>query len=247
MHGSACGCRTNSLPTYTDRQVKRVVSTVHRVICCSDFIRRGIVARVGDDARIATVLNGVNTELFCPPPRSPARVPPVVLFIGRMLREKGPDLLVRAAIDLKKAGTPIRLRLVGSQNFNAADELTDFEQQLRSLARELEDLVEFLPFRSRGEVIREYQSADVACVPSRWNEPFGLVVLEAMACALPVVASWPRRNPRGGRRRCGVGAYADGKRDCVGPSGSHSRSSNTRRTITGRLHCYATGRSSTVC
>jgi glycosyltransferase involved in cell wall biosynthesis len=43
-----------------------------------------------------------------------------------------------------------------------------------------------------------YQASDVVCVPSVWDEPFGMVVLEALACGAAVVAS-----PRGGLREAG--------------------------------------------
>lgn len=175
--------------TYTPRQTRRVIERSHRVICCSDFIRRGIVAKAGESNRLAVVLNGVDTERFCPDENRVPNPIPVVLFVGRMVPEKGPDILLRAACELKRRGMKFRLRMVGSQNFNAADALTPYERTLRDLARELGDWVEFSPFRPRAEIAQEYQKADILCVPSNWDEPFGLVVIEGMACGLAVVAS----------------------------------------------------------
>ncbi|HTW95018.1 MAG TPA: glycosyltransferase family 4 protein [Tepidisphaeraceae bacterium] len=175
--------------TYTARQVKRVLDLCHRVICCSNFIARGIVQRVGESAKIVTVLNGVSTERFNPPDRSKPNNPPVILFIGRMVPEKGPDLLVKAAPLLKRQGVQFRLRMVGSKNFSAADSLTPFETALRRLALPLQDIVEFRPFQPRQTIPAEFHSADLLCVPSNWDDPCPLTVLEGRASGLPIVAS----------------------------------------------------------
>ena len=175
--------------SYTCRQVRRVLDHAHRVICCSEFIARGVARLVGVSPKLVTVLNGVDTEKFFPANPQPENDPPIILFLGRMVPVKGPDVLVKAAIELKNRGIRFRLRMVGSRNFNAADELTHFERDLRSQASVLGDAVQFLPFQARQEVVGVYQSADILCVPSNWDEPLGLVVGEGMACGLPVVAS----------------------------------------------------------
>jgi len=49
--------------------------------------------------------------------------------------------------------------------------------------------VEFAGFRSGKEIGDEYRAADILCCPSIWQEPFGNVNIEAMACGIPVVAT----------------------------------------------------------
>jgi glycosyltransferase involved in cell wall biosynthesis len=175
--------------TYTRRQSCRVVHHSHRIICVSNFIANTVRAKTGEDPKIVTVLNGVDTEKFVPAVRPPDNDPPVILFLGRILPEKGPDILLRAAIQLKKKGIRFKLRVVGSQNFNAADHLTGYEAKLRQLAKDLGDSIDFQAFKPRDQVVREYQSADILCVPSNWDEPLGLVASEGMACGLACVVS----------------------------------------------------------
>jgi spore coat protein SA len=60
---------------------------------------------------------------------------------------------------------------------------------MKSLFKTKPSNVEFKGFRSAKEIADEYRTADILCCPSIWQEPFGNVVIEAMACEIPVVAS----------------------------------------------------------
>jgi len=177
--------------TYSDREVRAVAAAADRVICCSRFIAGAMSARLPLDLmeRVRVVHNGVDPEQFRPAAARPSNDPPVILFVGRMQPVKGPDLLIRAAVKLAAGGIPFSLRLVGSQNFSTTDPLTPYEQQLRELAEPIRDRVQFQPFTDRAAIASTYQSADINVVPSNWDEPFGLTVLEALACGLPSVVS----------------------------------------------------------
>ncbi|OLB15188.1 MAG: hypothetical protein AUH07_03240 [Gemmatimonadetes bacterium 13_2_20CM_70_9] len=96
-------------------------------------------------------------------------------------RQKGLDYLVKALAQLPPQRR-VRLVVVGEDWGGVAD--------LRSLARTLgiEDRILFKGLLARDEVLRAYASADVFVLPSLF-EPFGIVLLEAMAAGLPVVAS----------------------------------------------------------
>jgi glycosyltransferase involved in cell wall biosynthesis len=175
--------------TYTAAQAKRVARFAYRVIACSDYIAGGIRKLTGPLPHVVTLLNGVDTSVFKPRTISSPNNVPQILFVGRIVPQKGVHLLLEAAKILRSQNVGFTLRVVGSSGFNAGDALSPYEHSVRALARDLGDLVEFLPFQPRAAIVHLYQSADVLCVPSDWNEPFGLVVLEGMACGLPVVAS----------------------------------------------------------
>ena len=103
-----------------------------------------------------------------------------LLYVGRLDPRKGVDVAVRALSLLPAEAT---LRLVGT----GSDE---YVTSLRALADELgvadRVRVESLP---RAQVASAYTTADALLFPPVWEEPFGLVPLEAMACATPVVAT----------------------------------------------------------
>ena len=127
---------------------------------------------------------GHNKVRILPPvPRGEMKVPPpmgtdpLVLFVGQLIKGKGVDLLLRA---LRLIKTPFTCAIAGQGNAQGG---------LESLAAELglSERVQFLGWRSRPQLDELYARARLVAVPSRWPEPFGMIGLEAMAFARPVV------------------------------------------------------------
>ncbi len=176
--------------TYSDLEVRRTLEWADQVVCCSQFIADGIQDRLARPSKsIFAVPNGVNTDSFQPNAEAPEETIPLVLFIGRVLPEKGPDLLLRASQKVFSTGRKFKVRIVGSSNFNAKDPITPYQEELFRLAEPMGDTVEFQPFVDRARVLEEYRAASIFCVPSNWDEPISLTVSEGMACGLPVIAS----------------------------------------------------------
>lgn len=107
-----------------------------------------------------------------------------VLFVGRVIRQKGVHVLVSAVKYLRnQLGIPIQVTLVG----RTPPWETRYGKSIRSSLRHL-------PIRRAGfvppaQLPRYYWNADVLVCPSQWREAFGLVNVEAMAAGLPVIAS----------------------------------------------------------
>jgi glycosyltransferase involved in cell wall biosynthesis len=184
--------------TYSRREARRVIEAADRVICCSEYIAKELRTRLRgggevDDrhgaGKIGVVHNVADLSRFRPDPMRRAKDVPVVLFVGRVLPVKGADLLLKAALEIRGRCRPFKVRIVGSSNFNAADPLTPYERTLRELARPMEDMVQFQPFRDRAAIVEEYQAASIFCAPSNWNEPVSLTVPEALASGLATIAS----------------------------------------------------------
>lgn len=106
---------------------------------------------------------------------------PNILFVGRFDPRKGlPDLMVACAV-LAREGLPFRLILVGDGQLRG---------QVERLARgALEGRVHFEGRVGHERLPRYYASADIFCSPARDGESFGLVLLEAMASGVPIVAT----------------------------------------------------------
>lgn len=136
--------------------------------------------------RIGVVLNGVDYQRFAGHRRRPGPLVRV-LFLGRVIPEKGVDVLIEA---LRKLGpAPATLRVVGSAGFDGSASLTPYEQQLRNSAASLRIPVDFQPFVTRDEVPEHYHWADIVVVPSRWDDPCPLSLGEALASGAAVVAT----------------------------------------------------------
>jgi glycosyltransferase involved in cell wall biosynthesis len=106
---------------------------------------------------------------------------PMVLFAGRMVYQKSPDLLVETI--------PCVLKFYPNTKFVlAGDGEMRHEIEFRAHTLGVAHATRFVGFKSGWELIDLYKACDVVCVPSR-NEPFGIVVLEAWSAGKPVVAS----------------------------------------------------------
>ncbi len=108
---------------------------------------------------------------------------PLVLFLGRLHAKKGLDLLIPAFETIQRRIAGAQLAIVGPEN-------DDYGQQVRAwvAGRGLTEAVHFVGHLDGADVIQAYVDADVFVLPS-YTENFGLTVVEAMACALPVVIS----------------------------------------------------------
>ncbi len=187
--------------TYSHGEASRMLARVAAVVCVGDELAERTRAALppGFAERVHVVRNGIDTERFRPgsgpsAPRygagdsRPAGGRPLrVMFVGRVIPEKGPDVLVRAA-GLLPPGS-IEAVIVGSQGFARDAPLSRYEQELRRLARESSAVVRFEPFVDRDRLPELLRSADVLVVPSTWNEPGALTAGEGMASGLPVVSS----------------------------------------------------------
>ncbi len=106
----------------------------------------------------------------------------IVLFVGRICREKGVDLLITAAQTVLLRAPDTRFLLVGPD----WGDRTAFETQVAEAG--LTGKVVFTGNLPRTAVLTAYRSADLMAFPSRY-ETFGIVLIEAMAAGLPVVAT----------------------------------------------------------
>lgn len=136
-------------------------------------------------AKMRVAYNGINLEGFAPAEQRPN--PPVVGYFARMCREKGLDTLVEAYMILRQRNKVPGLRLKVGGGCGPADEsfVTELEDKLEAAGFLTE--AEFRPNLSRQAKQEFLRSISVFSVPALYGEAFGLYLLEAWACGLPVV------------------------------------------------------------
>lgn len=122
---------------------------------------------------IATAYNGINLDKFAFSKQSDD----YLLFVGRIFQEKG----VVEAIDIAKA-TNHKLIIIGP---TYADKHEYFEQGVKP---HLGKQIIYLGHLDQEQIVPYYQKAKALLSPIQWEEPFGLTMIEAMACGTPVVA-----------------------------------------------------------
>jgi glycosyltransferase involved in cell wall biosynthesis len=138
----------------------------------------GLAEAFDSQVQIEVVPNGVDVHSFSSPTYRDWNSPRM-LFVGRLVYQKGLDILVKVLGELKS--TPWKLKLVGDGPHRPV---------LESLADDLgiADRIEFMGWLSREAMSHQYEDANLFVFPSR-HEGMPNAVLEAMACGLPVVAS----------------------------------------------------------
>jgi alpha-maltose-1-phosphate synthase len=163
------------------------------VIAVSEAMKEDVQSLYGvAPERVRVIHNGIDPDEYRPRP-DPATLRrlgvdaelPIVLFVGRITRQKGILHLVRAVRHLQ-AGVQVVLCAGAPDTAEIAAEMAALvEEAKRDSAAELIWIPEMLP---KQDVISLYTHAAVFVCPSVY-EPFGIINLEAMACETPVVAS----------------------------------------------------------
>lgn len=155
------------------QRLKRLALRVaDQLIACSDALRL-------DSHPQATVIgNPYDSNLFRHVPALPRGRS--IAFLGRLVSDKGCDLLLRAFAALQP--TDWRLSVIGDGPERAA---------LERLSSELgvNNTVDFRGTLQGEALVQTLNQHEILVVPSRWREPFGVVALEGLACGCVVLAS----------------------------------------------------------
>jgi len=165
--------------TITIPLMNRAVKNLDTVIVPSQEMKRRI-SRLQNN-RIYVIPNGTNIKAHFDNNLMDHEGFSYILFMGRLCKEKGLDVLIRALPKIIQIVGPTLLIVAGSGND---------QKNLVDLVKEekLEDLVRFLGFLSGEKKEAILQRSSLVVVPSRY-ESFGIILLEAMAYGKPVVAS----------------------------------------------------------
>lgn len=122
---------------------------------------------------VGTVYNGIDVNLF---PFSEEHED-FLLFVGRIVPEKGAHIAIEVA---KK--TNHKLIIIGPIY---SDSKEYFETKIKP---HLNDQIQYLGFMDHKKVVKYFARAKAFLMPIQWEEPFGLTMIEAMACGTPVIA-----------------------------------------------------------
>jgi hypothetical protein len=110
----------------------------------------------------------------------------VIIFVGRLSEEKGIDKLLEAVKLLNDID--VKVLIVGSL-IMSANVVDSYQIRLHKLSEELCDKVIFTGYMAHNELPSLYSIADVAVLPSIWDEPAGLTMIEALACGTPLITT----------------------------------------------------------
>lgn len=186
----------NDLLNSQTRQSTELYDAATRIITVSDYIASRVKTINPDDTKCVTVHNGIDLTAFSSGGQAAALRSKmgfmdddfIMVFSGRLTREKGISELIDALHQLS-AYSNIRLLVIGSPFYGNADNSDDFAKALQEKAAPLKDRIAFTGFVPYGQMPDYLSMADVAVVPSVWDDPFPTTVLEAQAMGLPIITT----------------------------------------------------------
>jgi glycosyltransferase involved in cell wall biosynthesis len=172
---------------FVRRQAVAAARTYDCHVGVSAALRDSIVHFTQKPEVVRVIPNGVDGSVFKPLAKSEDKKPEQILYVGLLNFNKGVDLLLHALQDLVKRQPNLKLVLVGGHHYPK----TRFQaERIRQMAHDLGlgSHVEFVGVKTSLEVSRYMAESAVLVLPSR-RESFGAVLVEALACGTPVVAT----------------------------------------------------------
>ncbi|HEY3777969.1 MAG TPA: glycosyltransferase family 4 protein [Rhizomicrobium sp.] len=168
--------------TVVERQT--LLSSTNAIVCVSDFVRRCFLDGLTGD--LAENLHVIHTGVACAD--APDTKEKCILFVGRIIREKGVLELVRALALVLPRHPEWSASIVGAHWFGVGNHPDRFE---REVAREASacSRIALSGFRPHEEVVAAQRQASIAVVPSKWDDPFPRTALEALAAGCALVCS----------------------------------------------------------
>lgn len=181
---------------------QKIFQNCKAILCVSNFVAAQITSNssvIGkiDSKRVKILYNCIDTELFRVIENNKEVLKyrdkygikdddKVIVFVGRLSEEKGIDKLLNAIelIDDEK----VKALIVGSYmyNLNLVDK---YQIKLRDYAKKLGNRIIFTGYIEQKEMPYVYALAKLAVLPSMWEEPAGLTMIEAIACGIPVITT----------------------------------------------------------
>ena len=173
------------------KEAAAIVEGYDKIICVSDYITQQIPK--GSD-KSETVYNAIDVQHFLdakPLERETMGLSKedfVIVYSGRLNKDKGILPLVEAIGTLKDIPN-LKLLVVGASAYGKDAAPTPFIRQLQEAAAPIREKIVLTGFIDYQLMPSYLKMADIAVVPSLWEEPFGLTVVEAMAAGVPLIAT----------------------------------------------------------
>jgi len=171
-----------------NKQVNELYNSCDQIISVSNYIQKGILKKGAEyhldfKPKCAVLLNGSNPKHFV---RTKPAKNNQILFIGRLDETKGVKQLIKAVLLVKEKIPTIKLIIAGSAGFGKmADSL--FVKSLKEITKDDKENFNFLGYVDHNDVPKLFKETALYAIPSIWNDPCPLSVIEGMASGIPMI------------------------------------------------------------
>ncbi len=185
----------NDLLNATSRYHNLIFNSIIKIITCSNYIKERVTT-IQSSNKIQTIYNAIDVKGFSPKStnyinRSEVGLSDedfVIVYSGRVNKDKGVSELIDAMVMLRDKPN-IKLMIIGSTFFANNTKEDEFISIIKGKAEIIADRIVFTGFIPYYKMPKYLQLADIAALPSMWEEPFGLTIIEALAAGLPLITT----------------------------------------------------------
>lgn len=172
-----------------------IFNSLKKILTVSDFIKER-VSIIQSNNKIQTIYNGIDIKKFSRIEISQVSRNTigfnendfVIAYNGRINPEKGISELIDAILLLKEKSN-LKLMIIGSSFFDNASNEDPFVLSLKEKTKTIKGNTIFTGFIPYDIVPQYLHLANIAVLPSMWDEPFGLTIVEALAAGLPLITT----------------------------------------------------------
>ena len=163
---------------------EKLLLRLDKIFCVSNYIKKRFLDGIRYDRDKVVVLhNGVvRTKKIMPKKLKQ------IIYVGRIVKEKGVDLFVDAIREIYKDFKDWNFKIIGSPRLGI-NKLDQFSRKIKNDFESLGDRAEMLGFVNAEKLSHIMADTSIIVIPSKWNEPFGLVAAEAMSNGIAIVSS----------------------------------------------------------
>lgn len=183
----------------TNAKCRKGLEKCSGFLCISQYMANDIMSETSpigpvEKSRVKLLFNCIDTELFKPIPKNLLSFrkedfgisdnSKVIIFTGRITWEKGVDKILEA---LDYINSNVEVLIVGA--FMLDESKDPYALKIKQLSEKYKEKIHHTGYIEHNKLPHLYNLADLAVLPSMWEEPAGLTMLEAMACGTPVITT----------------------------------------------------------
>lgn len=185
----------NDLLNSNSRYHDIIFNGFSKILTCSNYIKER-VSSIQQSSKIETLYNAIDVKAFSELNGQQKKREElglseedfVIVYSGRVNKDKGVTELIDAMLLLRDKPY-IKLMIIGSTFFANATNEDEFVHSLKEKASKIKDRIIFTGYIPYSQMPSYLRLADIAALPSMWEEPFGLTIVEAMAAGLPLITT----------------------------------------------------------
>ncbi len=189
-----------------------IIIKTKNIICVSEYIKKCISKYLNCSENISVLRNGIDEEKFkidlskeeIKKLKTKYNIKDndiVLIFTGRVVPEKGVLELIKAVKNIKNDN--MKLLIVGAA-LNALNAKSKYEEEVEKVLSDVKDKIIFTGFVNYTDIPKLYNIANIAVVPSIWNDPAPLTVIESLTCGLPVITTNSGGIPEYANDKCAI-------------------------------------------